>query len=45
MNYLSVEELSKNFGDRVLFDKISFGVEKGQKVALIAKMEQERPLS
>jgi ATP-binding cassette subfamily F protein uup len=37
MNYLSVEELSKNFGDRVLFDKISFGVEKGQKVALIAK--------
>ena len=37
MNYLSVEELSKSFGDRVLFDKISFGVEKGQKVALIAK--------
>jgi len=37
MNYLSVEELSKNFGDRVLFDKISFGVEKGQKIALIAK--------
>ncbi len=37
MNYLSVEELSKNFGDRILFDKISFGVEKGQKIALIAK--------
>ena len=37
MNYLSVEELSKSFGDRVLFEKISFGVEKGQKVALIAK--------
>ncbi|MBR9833143.1 ABC-F family ATP-binding cassette domain-containing protein [bacterium] len=37
MNYLSVEELSKSFGDRVLFDKISFGAEKGQKVALIAK--------
>ena len=25
MNYLSVEELSKSFGDRVLFEKISFG--------------------
>lgn len=37
MNYLSVENLSKSFGEKVLFDNLSFGIEKGQKVALIAR--------
>lgn len=37
MNYLSVENLSKSFGERVLFENISFGIDKGQKVAFIAK--------
>ncbi|MDX2304741.1 MAG: ABC-F family ATP-binding cassette domain-containing protein [Microscillaceae bacterium] len=37
MNYLSVENLSKAFGEKVLFQQISFGLNKGQKVALIAK--------
>ncbi|MCU0446849.1 MAG: ABC-F family ATP-binding cassette domain-containing protein [Microscillaceae bacterium] len=37
MNYLSVENLSKSYGDKVLFQNISFGLEKGQKIALIAK--------
>ena len=37
MNYLSVENLSKSFGERVLFEDISFGISKGQKVALVAK--------
>ncbi|MBI2259993.1 MAG: ABC-F family ATP-binding cassette domain-containing protein [Flavobacteriia bacterium] len=37
MNYLSVENLSKTFGDKALFSNISFGIEQGQKVALIAK--------
>jgi ABC transport system ATP-binding/permease protein len=37
MNYLSVENLSKGYGDKTLFQNISFGLEKGQKVALIAK--------
>ena len=37
MNYLSVEKISKSFGDRVLFQDVSFGVEMGQKVALVAK--------
>lgn len=37
MNYLSVENLSKSFGERVLFENISFGINKGQKVALVAK--------
>lgn len=35
--YLQVENLSKSFGDRVLFDHISFGVSEGQRVALVAR--------
>lgn len=37
MNYLSVESISKSFGDIQLFENITFGIEKGQKIALIAK--------
>lgn len=37
MNYLSVENLSKSYPHRVLFENINFGIEKGQKVALIAQ--------
>ena len=37
MNLLSVEEISKSYGEKVLFKSISFGINKGQKIALIAK--------
>ena len=37
ISYLQVENLSKRFGEQLLFEHISFGVGKGQKVALIAK--------
>ncbi|MFI2744303.1 ABC-F family ATP-binding cassette domain-containing protein [Zhouia sp. PK063] len=37
MNYLSVENVSKSFGERVLFSDISFGINKDQKIAFIAK--------
>lgn len=37
MNYLSVENLSKHYGENLLFENVNFGIEKGQKVALIAK--------
>lgn len=37
MNYLSVENISKSFGIRTLFDDISFGISQGKKVAFIAK--------
>ncbi len=37
MNYLSVENISKSYGERMLFSGISFGVNKGQKIAFIAK--------
>ncbi|MBA4154883.1 ABC-F family ATP-binding cassette domain-containing protein [Flavobacterium sp.] len=37
MNYLSVENISKSYGERVLFENISFGINKDQKIAFIAK--------
>ena len=37
MNYLSVENISKAFGEVELFNDISFGINKDQKIAFIAK--------
>jgi len=37
VNYLSVETISKSYGERVLFEDISFGISKDQKVAFVAK--------
>jgi len=37
VNYLSVENISKSYGERVLFEDISFGINKGQKIAFVAK--------
>lgn len=35
--YLQVENLTKSFGDLVLFNGISFGIAEGQRIGLIAK--------
>lgn len=35
--YLQVEELTKSYGDRLLFDSITFGVNEGDKIGVIAK--------
>lgn len=35
--YLQVEDLTKSFGELLLFEKISFGIAQGQRVGLIAK--------
>ena len=37
MNLVSVEGISKAYGEKVLFEPISFGINKDQKIALIAK--------
>lgn len=37
MNLLSVENISKSYGERILFSGLTFGVEQGQKAALVAK--------
>ena len=37
MNLLSVEGISKSYGEKVVFNPLSFGINQGQKIALIAK--------
>ncbi|MFX0558221.1 ABC-F family ATP-binding cassette domain-containing protein [Maribacter sp. CXY002] len=37
MNLLTVENIAKSYGEVVLFENLSFGVNKDQKIALIAK--------
>jgi len=37
VNYLSVENIAKSYGERVLFTNISFGINEGQKVGFVAK--------
>jgi len=37
MNYLSVENIAKSYGERGLFENISFGINKDQKVGFVAK--------
>lgn len=37
MNYLSLENVSKSYGDKVLFRDISMQISHGQKIALVAK--------
>ncbi|WP_299899953.1 ABC-F family ATP-binding cassette domain-containing protein [uncultured Aquimarina sp.] len=36
MNYVSVENIAKSFGERVLFNNISFGINEGQKIGFVA---------
>ena len=37
VSFLQVNNLTKSFGDRILFEDITFGVAQGQKIGLIAK--------
>lgn len=37
MNFLSVEQLTKSYGERLLFSDLTFGIEQGQKTAIVAK--------
>ena len=37
MNYLSVENIAKSYGERNLFREISFGINEGQKIGFVAK--------
>ena len=36
MNYLSIENLARNYGERILFEGLTFGLSQGDKMALIA---------
>jgi len=37
LNYASIENISKSFGERIIFRDLSFGINEGQKIGLIAK--------
>ena len=37
MNYLTLENITKSFGEKILFENINLTIAKGQKIALIAK--------
>ena len=37
MNYLSVQDLGKSYGVQTLFKSLNFGIDQGQKVALVAR--------
>ena len=37
VSYLQVDKLTKSFGDKLLFEDVTFGVAQGQKIGLIAK--------
>ena len=36
-SYLQIENLTKSYGDRILFDSITFGINEGDKIGFIAK--------
>lgn len=36
-SYLQVENLTKSYGDRMLFRDVTFGVYEGDKIGIIAK--------
>ncbi len=37
INLVSIENVAKAFGERILFDNISFGINEGQKIGFVAK--------
>ena len=37
MNYILAENLTKSFGEKLLFKNLTFGIDAGQKIALIAR--------
>jgi len=37
LNYASFENISKSYGERILFTDISFGISEGQKIGFVAK--------
>jgi ATP-binding cassette subfamily F protein uup len=37
MNYVSAENLTKSYGIKTLFENISFNINEGDKIAIVAK--------
>lgn len=43
ISYLQLENLTKSHGDRMIFADVTFGINQGDKIALIAKNARARP--
>lgn len=43
MSILNVEHLSHGFGDRAIFQDVSFRLLKGEHIGLVGPMEKENP--
>ena len=37
LNYVTVENIAKSYGEHLLFEKVSFSIHKDQKIAFVAK--------
>ena len=35
MNILNIENLTKGYGDKILFDKVNLGINEGDKIGII----------
>ncbi len=44
ISYLQIENLTKSYGDRMLFRDVTFGINEGDKIGLIAKNGTGKPL-
>lgn len=45
MILLQIEQLTKSFGDRILFEDVSLGVFQGDKIGIVAQTVPEKQLS
>ena len=36
-NFLNIENLTKSYGDRLLFGDVTFGVDEGDKIGIVAR--------
>ncbi len=43
VSYLQIENLTKSYGDRMLFADVTFGINQGDKIGLIAKNGTGKP--
>lgn len=44
MNLLNIEHISKNFGEKLIFDDVSYGIHEGDKIGIVGIKEPERRL-
>ena len=35
MNILNIEHISKNFGEKLIFDDVSYGIHEGDKIGIV----------